>query len=480
MTPTQTSDPAPSPSPAPVTLRELRGVNLFDEIDDAQLAEWIAVVEVSQAEAGEVLAEQGRRAPGVHLLLDGTARSYAGDGHGRFEPLKRHPAPTWIGAVSVLTDEPTPLCIKAETACRVALVPPDEFRRLALAQPPVHRRVMAQVGPVIGRITAIEQNRERLASLGTMAAGLAHELNNPAAAAQRTATQLGETLDIVNGALRAFVENGIERHVAQELLALHTQALAGAAGRTALGALDAADAEDALLDRLEGLGVAEAWKIAEPLAAAGVDQAWLERVAELAGPATDGALRWVAAGISADGLVAELKESTQRMSDLVGAVKSYAYLDRGELVEVDIHEGIETTLVILGHKLKHTRIAVTRRYDRTLPKLTVRGSELNQVWTNLLDNAIDALGEAGTIEIATLRDGSCAIVEITDDGPGIPPEIGDRVFDSFYTTKDVGHGTGLGLATAHRIVVDRHDGSLRFDSRAGRTTFRVSLPFTQS
>jgi signal transduction histidine kinase len=464
----------------PLTLAELRGVNLFDEIDDDALAEWLAVAEVSDTPAGEVLSEQGHHAPGVHLLLAGTARSYMRDGRGHAEPLKRHLAPTWVGAVSVITDEPTQLCIMAETDCRVALIDPDEFRRLALAQPTVHRRVMAAVGPVIGRLTAIEQNRERLASLGTMAAGLAHELNNPAAAAQRTATQLGETLEVVNGALRAFVTKGIERDVAEQLLGLHAEALARSDGHTALDALDAADAEDELSDRLDELGVAEPWKIAEPLASAGLDRAWLDRVADLAGPATDGALRWVAASLSAEGLVAELKESTARMSELVGAVKSYAYLDRGGLVEVDLHEGLETTLMILGHKLKHTTIKVTRNYDRSLPKLTVHGSELNQVWTNLLDNAIDALGQTGTIDITTHRDGTCAIVEITDDGPGIPADVGDQVFDSFFTTKDVGQGTGLGLATALRVVADRHDGSLRFDSKPGRTTFRVSLPFTQS
>jgi signal transduction histidine kinase len=467
-------------TPAPITLAELRGIDLFDDIDDVQLADWLAATTVGEAAAGDVLSEQGHKAPGVHFILEGTARGYIRDDRGNAEPMRRHRAPTWIGAISVLTDEPTSLCIQAETDCRLGLVTPEDFRRLALAQPPVHRIVMAKVAPVLGRIAAVEQNRERLASLGTMAAGLAHELNNPAAAAQRTATQLGETLQIVNGALRAFVTKGIEREVAEQLLALQAEALDRAAGHTALDTLDAADAEDELTDRLDELGVAEPWKIAEPLAAAGLDQAWLDRVAELAGPATDGALRWVAASLSADGLVAELKESTARMSALVGAVKSYAYLDRGELVEIDIHEGLETTLMILGHKLKRTTITVTRHYDRSLPKLTVRGSELNQVWTNLLDNAIDALGKTGTIEITTRRDGSCAIVEITDDGPGIPHEIGNRVFDSFFTTKDVGQGTGLGLATAMRVVVDRHDGSLRFDSKPGRTTFRVSLPFTQS
>src|SRR5689334_16917410 len=164
------------------------------------------------------------------------------------------------------------------------------------------------------------------------------------------------------------------------------------------------------------------------------------------------------------------------MSRLVGAVKTYAYMDRGGVVEADIHEGLETTLVVLNHKLKHTSIVVERSYDRSLPKLTVHGSELNQVWTNLLDNAICALGEQGTITIATRREGSCAIVEIADDGPGVPADIQDRIFDAFFTTKDVGAGTGLGLSTARRIVDERHHGSLTVSSRPGATTFRVSLP----
>jgi signal transduction histidine kinase len=184
--------------------------------------------------------------------------------------------------------------------------------------------------------------------------------------------------------------------------------------------------------------------------------------------------------LTAQGLAAELQESTRRMSALVGAVKTYAYMDRGELVEVDLHEGLETTLVVLGHRLKHTTIEVVRHYDRALPKLTVRGSELNQVWTNLLDNAIDALGESGTITITTRGDGNCAIVEIADDGPGIAPEIRDHVFDSFFTTKEVGRGTGLGLATVWRIVVDRHDGAVAVDSRPGQTTFRITLPLSQA
>ncbi|HWM09980.1 MAG TPA: ATP-binding protein [Solirubrobacteraceae bacterium] len=457
-----------------VTLADLRPVDLFDDIDDDQLAEWAAVCEPREYAAGDVIAEQGEETRAV-FLLEGTAEARILDGD-RFEPAGRHVAPTWMGAISVLSRTGLGVRMEALTDCRAAIVEPDDFRRLALAHPGVHEKVMRQVAPVMTRVTAIGQNRERLAALGTMAAGLAHELNNPAAAAQRAAAQLAEALDVVSSALGSFVESGVERAEAEVLLGLQREAIAGAAGRTKLDALDSADAEDELLDRLEALGVSEAWRLAEPLAGAGVDQAWLNRVAAAAGPATDAAVGWVAATLTAQNLAAELQESTRRMSDLVGAVKAYAYVDRGAVVEVDLHEGLETTLAVLGHKLKHTSIDVRREYDRSLPRLLVRGPELNQVWTNLLDNAIDALGEHGTITITTCRDGDSARVDISDDGPGVPPEARERLFEAFFTTKDVGRGTGLGLATAWRIVVDRHGGALTFDSEPGRTTFHVALP----
>jgi signal transduction histidine kinase len=460
---------------APLSLAELRRVDLFAELDDGQLTLWLEAAQAHEVPAGTILAELGEPSPGMHLLLEGTVQNLIVD-HGRVEPVGRQLAPTWMGAIASITEGRTAVRMLAATPCRVALVAPEDVRRLALAQPAVHRRVMLQIAPVVGRITAVEQSRERLASLGTMAAGLAHELNNPAAAARRAAAQLAEALDVLGATLGHFVEAGIERSDAQELVALQREALARAAGLTALGALDAADAEDALLERLQELGVPDAWKLVEPLAAAGVDEAWLAKVAAHAGRGLSPALDWVAASLTARGLAAELQESAKRMSELVGAVKSYAYMDRGELVEVDLHEGLETTITVLAHKLKGTAVALVRDYDRALPHLTVRGSELNQVWTNLLDNAIEALGQSGTITVSTRREGACAIVEIADDGPGIPPEIRERIFDSFFTTKDVGVGTGLGLATARRIVADRHDGSLTVQSEPGRTVFRVSLP----
>jgi signal transduction histidine kinase len=462
----------------PVTAAELRTIDLFDDLDDGEIAQWVAVAHPRRVEPGEALVEPGEELLGVQLLIEGEARSLMIE-NGREEPVGHQRAPTWIGAIATLTEGPFAVRMIAETPCRAAVIAPEDFRRLASEQPSIYRRVMQAVRPVTTRLTSIEQSRERLAALGTMAAGLAHELNNPAAAARRAADQLAEALEVISATMECFVKAGVERAQAEQLLELQQAAVHHAVACTALGALDAADAEEALLAMLEDLGVRDAWELAEPLAVAGVDRAWLERVAQLAGPATDQAVRWVAATLTAGRLAVELQDSTQRMSELVGAVKSYAYMDRGELVEVDLHEGLETTLMVLKHKLKHTAITVSRDYDRTLPKVMVRGSELNQVWTNLIDNAIAALGERGTISVRTRADAGCAVIEIADDGPGIPATVLDRVFDPFFTTKDVGEGTGLGLATARRIVVDRHDGSITAESEPGHTTFRVRLPFTR-
>jgi signal transduction histidine kinase len=461
-----------------ITLAELRRFDLFDDLDDAELALWIPLVSLRDVPAGEIVADQGESARGVDLLLEGTLLTQIAVGD-HVEPVGHQLAPTWIGAIAALTEGDTGVRMVSE-GCRIGRIPAADFRRMVFAQESVHRRVMQRIAPVMSRITALEQNRERLAALGTMAAGLAHELNNPAAAARRAAAQMAEALEVLSSTIERFVESGIERDEAEKLLALQREAMARAAAQTALTSLDAADAEDALLERLEELDVPDAWKLVEPLVGAGLDADWVERVAAIAGPGTDAVLRWVAAGLTAQSLASELQESTRRMSSLVGAVKSYAYMDRGDLVEIDLHEGLETTITILGHKLKQTTIEVVRDYDRTLPHLTVRGSELNQVWTNLLDNAIDALGGSGTITISTRAQGGNAVIEITDDGPGIPPEVQSRVLDAFFTTKDVGQGTGLGLATVYRIVVDRHAGSLTFTSKPGETTFRVSIPFVQS
>jgi CheY-like chemotaxis protein len=236
--------------------------------------------------------------------------------------------------------------------------------------------------------------------------------------------------------------------------------------------MDAADREDALAAKLDELG-ADGWRLAEPLARAGVDDAWLEQVVEAAGGARVAALEWVAASLTATGLVAELHESTARISELVSAIKDYTHMDRAAMAEVDLHEGLDSTLTILGYRLKKGTITVERHYDRSLPRVTAHGSELNQVWTNLIVNSLDAIDGQGTITITTRRSaGGGVTVDIADDGPGIPPEQQSRVFDPFFTTKGA-RGTGLGLSIVYGIV-RRMDGRLTVESDPGHGT-RVEM-----
>jgi signal transduction histidine kinase len=462
-----------------VSVADLRPIDLFDELDDDELARWAAVTEIREFKAGELVAEQGQHSQAMYLVLEGTLVSLLVS-NGRVEPTGQHRAPTWMGAIGILIEAPLGVRIQAETDCRTGIVPAEQARDLVLEQRSVHAKVMKVVRPVIGQLEAVEQNRERLAALGTMAAGLAHELNNPAAAAKRAAADMCDAVEILTTTISRFVNAGVQRDEAEELARMQQDALERAAKNPPLDTLDAADAEDELTDALERLDIPEPWRLAEPLVRARIDAAWVERVRDLAGPATTAALEWIAASLTARGLAAELSDSAERMSRLVGAVKTYAYMDRGDIVETEIHEGLDTTLVVLGHKLKHTKIAVERHYDRSLPKVLARGSELNQVWTNLLDNAIDALGDSGTIAISTRREAECAVVEISDDGPGIPEEVRVRIFEPFFTTKAVGQGTGLGLDTVRRIIEEKHNGTISVDSRPGETTFRVWLPLANA
>jgi signal transduction histidine kinase len=457
------------------TIDELRPMDLFADLSDDELQAWCDAAVVKDVPAGTVYARQDETRTGLILILKGTIEALVQDGTGD-EPIGDHVAPTWMGAIPTLVGGPSAVRMVARDDVRAAVITPDDFIDLVRAHRPVFLRVMAKVRPVTRRITQREANRDRLAALGTMSAGLAHELNNPASAAKRAASDLADALDVLTGTVGMLVEAGIEREQAAELVALQREAAATCAGGESLSGLDAADAEDALSDALSAAGVEDPWRIADTLVTAGIDPPFVARVAETAGPATAATLRWIAASLGARQLSAELRESTDRMGQLVKAIKTYAYMDRGEVVQVDVREGLDSTLILLKHKLKHTQIEVERNYDPTLGRLTVHGAELNQVWTNLLDNAIDALGESGHITITTRADGDCAEIDIADDGPGIPADIRDRVFDPFFTTKEVGSGTGLGLDTARRILAERHHGSLTLESRPGQTVFRARLP----
>ena len=242
----------------------------------------------------------------------------------------------------------------------------------------------------------------------------------------------------------------------------------------------AADLEQALSLWLAGHGVERDWAIAPPLAAAGVDPGWCERAAAvLDGPALEPGLEWVASTFSVATLLAEVKESTRRISELVAAVRSYSQMDRASMQPIDVTDGLESTLVMLGHKLRDG-VTVVRDYGADVPRIEAYAGELNQVWTNLIDNAVDAMDGAGTLRVATRVDGDGVVVEIGDTGPGMPPQVAARAFEPFYTTKDVGKGTGLGLDIARRIVVERHGGTITIDSRPGETVLRVRLPLRRT
>jgi signal transduction histidine kinase len=322
------------------------------------------------------------------------------------------------------------------------------------------------------------RERGRLISLGTLAAGLAHELNNPAAAARSTSADLRVVVGRLEALLGWFATSELTPARFQELQDLQSEAITRSTTAPMLSAIETGRREEETGAWLEEHEVANPWELASTFVAAGVDVPWLDTAALMLGAnGLSGALNWIGDTLLAMSFLDQLDDTTARISQLVSAVKDYSYLDRSAEQEIDIHEGIEKTLVILGHKLR-AGVEVIRDYDAQLPHILAVGSELNQVWTNLIDNAIDAMDGHGQLRIRTQRQEHAALVEIIDQGTGIPPELGAHIFDPFFTTKEVGKGTGLGLDIVRRIVVDRCHGEISFESVPGETRFLVRLPLT--
>jgi signal transduction histidine kinase len=317
---------------------------------------------------------------------------------------------------------------------------------------------------------------ERLATLGTLAAGVAHELNNPAAATRRAAKQLAEAFALLEATHLRLDTAAMTPAGRESLRSLEMRARDRAARPGDLDALGRADREASVEEWLERHGVADPWQLAASLAGQDLDQAALTRLAAVfQGDALLAVLDWAASVFSVHALVYEIGQGSARIAEVVGALKDYSFLGQASVHTVDLHKGLDNTLVVLRSKLK-PGITVHRDYGADLPSVAAYGSELNQVWTNLLDNAADALGGTGEITIRTRREGTWAVVEIEDTGPGIPEEIQPRIFDPFFTTKAPGEGTGLGLSTSHAIVTRKHRGELRVVSRPGFTRFTVRLP----
>jgi signal transduction histidine kinase len=320
--------------------------------------------------------------------------------------------------------------------------------------------------------------RERLLALGSLSAGLTHELNNPAAAAVRATATLRERVAGMRHKLGMIAGGKWDRTTLVTLIRLQEEAADRVPKASALTPLEASDREDLITDWLDAHDVRDGWDMAPTFVAAGLDVAWLDHVEAAVDPGTlESALRWLNYTVDTELLMNEIEDSTTRISTLVGAAKQYSQLDRAPYQVVDVHELLDSTLLMLSGKMP-PGITVVKEYDRSVPPIPAYAGELNQVWTNLIDNAVSAMGSSGVLTLRTGMDREFVFVEFGDTGPGIPPEIRERVFEPFFTTKPVGEGTGLGLDISWRIVVNKHHGDIAVDSVPGDTRFRVHLPIT--
>ncbi|GHO99702.1 sensor histidine kinase [Reticulibacter mediterranei] len=447
----------------------LRTVPLFAHLPD-DLMQWV-IDHSSEVhlEDGECLFEEGKPARYFFVLLEGGLLVTKRIGN-RDVVLTMHEPGAFTGEIPLLAGSDYVASGCAVGASRLMRMEADEFYQMLGICTVIGRGIFAAMANRIQTTEALVQQSEKLSGLGKMAAGLAHELNNPAAASQRAVEQLQEKM--------------LQLHASSQQLAQHITVeqweqlsrLASEHSTEQLSALERSEREDELLAWLDERAVADSWELAPAFVEAGLTVAELGTLAEMIGDADlERALVWLESSLSVNDLLATVEQGTARISGLVKAIKEYSYMDRAQLQEVDIHAGIESTLIILKHKLKGG-IEVIREYDPHVPRISAYASELNQVWTNILDNAIDAMQGKGIIHIRTMQKGTFVCVEIVDNGPGIPAEIQSRIFEPFFTTKDVGKGTGLGLDTAYRIVVVDHNGTITTSSVPGETTFRICLP----
>jgi signal transduction histidine kinase len=318
--------------------------------------------------------------------------------------------------------------------------------------------------------------RERLLALGSLSAGLTHELNNPAAAAVRATASLRERVAGMRGKLKLLAAGKYQRATFETLIELQQRAVEKISKAPKLDPVGVSDAEDELSDWLEDHGIRDSWQIAPAFVQAGLDPGWLDEVVDTVGQEMlEPALRWLNYTVETEILMNEIEDASTRISTLVGAARQYSQLDRAPYQVIDVHDLLDSTLLMLSGKLG-PHVKIVKKYDRSLPKIPAYAGELNQVWTNLIDNAVAAMEGTGTLTVRTARDGERVLVEFGDTGPGIPADIKERIFEPFFTTKPVGQGTGLGLDISYRIVVNKHHGDLGVESRPGDTRFQVRLP----
>ena len=458
-----------------MNIHDLRKSPLFQGLSDEELKKLMDMAEPVSLRAGEILIRQGEPGDAAYVVIRGEFEVQKQTGQSLIKIDVRNTGDV-VGEMALLSRAPRNATLIAKTDGEVLRIPQEAFEKLLQSSTTA---AMAVLHWVMSRLTQNESllhQQEKMAALGTMSAGLAHELNNPSAAAQRSAAQLKDsqsrwltlTHQIESAAFRQGQTDWLDTFI--------QEATRRFGSPVKLDALERIDQVDQLQSWLEANEVESAWELAPAM----VNFGWeIDALATLKNDLSPSlftlSVQWLGMCCLMMGLLSEVLHTTERISQIVHAVKSYAYLDQAPLLEVDVHEGLENTLVIMQHKLKKG-VVVKRKYATDLPRIQAFASELNQVWTNIIDNAVDAMDGKGEIRIKTYGQDQRVIVEISDTGPGIPEDIQPRIFEPFFTTKAPGHGTGLGLHISHDIIVNRHHGQLTVESRPGETKFRVVLP----
>ena len=471
--------------PVRLSPSELRTLFLFQTLDDDELT-WLSQHGYCQTcSAGETVHTEGEPATCFFVLLSGTLSLHRRVENTEVETSRTNQRGVYTGAtqsfVKGMAELPYWGSARAVTDCDLWVIDAAEFGEKFREWFPMAVHLLEGLSQGYRSSQVLIGQRERLLSLGRLSAGLTHELNNPATAAVRATASLRELVSKMRRKLGHLATSDVDPKALVALTELQESAVEKMAKAEKLSPVEVGEAEDVLSEWLEDHGLDDAWDLAPPLVAAGVNTEWLDEVAETV-PATllaDG-MHWVTYALETEQLMGEIEDSTDRISALVGAARQYSQMDRAPHQEIDVRDGLKSTLIMLSHKIKERgNITVVKDFDDSLPPIPAHPAELNQVWTNLIDNAIYAMPDGGTLTVRTAREDGWVLVEICDTGVGIPEEMQQKIFEPFFTTKPVGQGTGLGLDISYRVITQRHGGDLRVKSRPGDTRFQVRLPLTE-
>lgn len=454
---------------------ELLRVPAFADLPEDQIAWFLSRAEEMQIKAGETYVRQGDPADWLFVILEGQFQ-WRGEFGGETVVLSGKPGDV-TGVLPFSRMKQFAVTGRAVVDGRILRFPTSQFSELVQKMPELTTRLVGLMSDRIRETTRIEQQRDRLASLGKLSAGLAHELNNPASAAKRATSQLRVILKKIKDASHELGKRDLTPAQKAEIESLEVSF--SVQDVPPPDPLTISDLEDKLDSLLRSHGQNDLWMLAAGLARRNIQPEVLESLfSKLDAVTARAALVRIAASVEVASLLHEIESSTARISDLVGAIKQYTYMDQSAVQNVDIVKSLEVTLTILNHKLKQG-VAVQRDYQRVPLLVNSFGSELNQVWTNIIDNAIDAMHGKGELRVRTYREDDCVVVEIADNGPGISPEVQPHIFEPFFTTKAVGEGTGLGLDTVQRIV-KKHRGTIQVTSKPGDTRFQIWLPLAEA